>query len=154
MTDAPDIPALVGEIEADAKAGTPGPWRMERDGQKVSFTHSPKTMDRKEWLEKAWFSFAYAWVQQNGSDEDYPKGMANARRIARTPDLETALLEAHGLIEGLVAALREAGDELDDYYRNEYPTSHPYHVRKRKVALEGNPTRAALDNARKHGYGK
>lgn len=46
--------------------------------------------------------------------------------------------------ERLRAALKECEEELDGYYHQDYPTDHPYHQRKLKVALQGNPARAAL----------
>lgn len=56
-----------------------------------------------------------------------------------------ALTAAQERIEALEAALREAADELDHYYRAEYPLDHPIHERNRKYLLNNNPARAALD---------
>lgn len=47
--------------------------------------------------------------------------------------------------ETLRAALREAADELDAYYRAEYPGDHPYSQRKLAEAIAANPARAALE---------
>ena len=47
--------------------------------------------------------------------------------------------------ENLRAALREAADELDAYYRAEYPGDHPYSQRKLAEAIAANPARAALE---------
>ena len=44
----------------------------------------------------------------------------------------------------LRAALREAADALDAYYRAEYPGDHPYSQRKLAEAIAANPARAAL----------
>jgi len=46
--------------------------------------------------------------------------------------------------ERLREALKECEEELDAYYHQDYPTDHPYHQRKLKAALQGNPARAAL----------
>ena len=45
----------------------------------------------------------------------------------------------------LRAALREAADELDAYYRAEYPGDRPYSQRKLAEAIAANPARAALE---------
>lgn len=55
------------------------------------------------------------------------------------------LNEAAMEIERLREALKEAADELDEYYKAEYPLDHPHHVRKRENAMKGNPARCALE---------
>ena len=47
--------------------------------------------------------------------------------------------------EKLRAALHEAADELDGYYRAEYPGDHPYSKRKLADAMRDNPARIALE---------
>lgn len=47
-------------------------------------------------------------------------------------------------ITRLRAALAESADELDAYYRMEYPGDHPYNKAKLAQALASNPARAAL----------
>lgn len=56
-----------------------------------------------------------------------------------------ALTAAQERIEALEGSLREADDELDHYYRAEYPLDHTIHRRNLKHLLENNPDRAALD---------
>ena len=56
-----------------------------------------------------------------------------------------ALTAAQERIEALERALKEAADELDEYYRAEYPLDHPIHRRNLKYLLENNPARVALD---------
>ena len=46
--------------------------------------------------------------------------------------------------ERLRAALHEAADELDAYYRVEYPGDHPYSKRKLAEAMRQNPARIAI----------
>jgi hypothetical protein len=46
--------------------------------------------------------------------------------------------------EKLRAALHEAADELDAYYRAEYPGDHPYSKRKLAEAMRDNPARIAI----------
>lgn len=47
-------------------------------------------------------------------------------------------------VEKLRAALHEAADELDGYYRAEYCGDHPYSKRKLAEAMRQNPARAAI----------
>ena len=56
---------------------------------------------------------------------------------------EIARLRAEN--EKLRAALHEAADELDGYYRAEYPGDHPYSKRKLADAMRDNPARIALE---------
>ena len=46
--------------------------------------------------------------------------------------------------ERLRAALHEAADELDAYYRAEYCGDHPYTKRKLAEAMRDNPARIAI----------
>ena len=46
--------------------------------------------------------------------------------------------------EKLKAALHEAADELDAYYRAEYCGDHPYSKRKLAEAMRDNPARIAI----------
>ena len=56
----------------------------------------------------------------------------------------TEITRLRAEIERLREALEECEEELDAYYHQDYPTDHPYHQRKLKAALQGNPARAAL----------
>ena len=47
-------------------------------------------------------------------------------------------------VEKLRAALHEAADELDAYYRAEYCGDHPYSKRKLAEAMRDNPARIAI----------
>lgn len=47
--------------------------------------------------------------------------------------------------------LHEAADELDAYYRAEYPLDHPIHERNLKYLLDNNPARAALIDSQPEG---
>lgn len=49
----------------------------------------------------------------------------------------------------LLAALRECEEELDAYYRAEYPENHPYNEKKLVQALNSNPARAAIAKVEK-----
>ena len=77
---------------------------------------------------------------------------ATAKQAAEIEKLRTdynTAREAHDRraaeVIALRAALREAADELDAYYRAEYPGDHPYSQRKLAEAIAANPARAALE---------
>lgn len=65
--------------------------------------------------------------------------------LAVADDAADALTAAQDRIESLEAALKEAADELDEYYRAEYPLDHQIHRRNLKYLMENNPARADLD---------
>ena len=46
--------------------------------------------------------------------------------------------------EKMRAALHEAADELDAYYRDEYPGNHPYFKQRLAEAMRQNPARIAI----------
>lgn len=58
------------------------------------------------------------------------------------------MIEAADRIAQLEAAMLEAADELDAYYRAEYPGDHPYSQKKLAEAMASNPARAALREER------
>lgn len=71
----------------------------------------------------------------------------NAQREAFVASIEVfrqKINEQADRIAQLEAALREAADELDAYYRAEYPGDHPYSKRRLAEAMASNPARAAL----------
>ena len=67
----------------------------------------------------------------------------NAEQITRI-----AALEAEN--EKLRAALHEAADELDAYYRAEYPGDHPYSKERLANAMRQNPARIAITQENKN----
>ena len=76
------------------------------------------------------------------SREEQTRLLSLARRGAESADTITALRAEN---EKLRAALHEAADELDAYYRAEYCGDHPYSKRKLAEAMRQNPARAALE---------
>ena len=102
---------LMEGIRADREAGTPGPWRIGN--------HDPK---RGIWVggsnENGGAVLPYLWF---GHTINFPNEYeANARRIARVPELEAIALAADELEEALAAyvlAERAAADTSspDDY---------------------------------------
>lgn len=113
---------------------TPGPWTVTdeddfdglaieaagREGEYVPVAHVPVDYD------------------------DRPEREANAALIARAPEMADEIATLRAEIEKLRAALHEAADELDAYYRAEYCGDHPYSKRKLAEAMRNNPARAAL----------
>lgn len=85
---------LIEQIKRDREAGTPGPWGRrphwaDDDGREV-FPRADEKPPFGEWT-------AIATVTAH-DDTDYgEKAEANARRIARVPQLEAALLAAEEL---------------------------------------------------------
>lgn len=69
----------------------------------------------------------------------------DARRIARVPEMEQALIDQAAEIERLRAALVQCRDEIDAYILQEYPSEHPVHQRCRGRDMAANPARAALE---------
>lgn len=65
-------------------------------------------------------------------------------RRATEADLRAEVDRLRALIGRKDAALREAADELDEYYRAEYPSDHPLHQKKRAFLFEANPARSAI----------
>ena len=71
----------------------------------------------------------------------------NAQREAFVASIEVfrqKINEQADRIAQLEGALREAADELDAYYRAEYPGDHPYSKRRLAEAMASNPARSAL----------
>ena len=131
------------QLRKDVEAGTPGPWKLTGYGA-VSAYGSVDTISGAVLC-----SVAYADETIRDDDEGRcwtldGKQEANARRIARLPDLERAYLDLRKAADELAAALSEAADEIDGYIRQEYPGDHPVHARYRERDFAANPARAAL----------
>lgn len=126
---------LVEQIKADREAGTPGKWESEAGSGPVSvwsksslgvWSHhkfdaavalndDEREPDDEKWLCGIWGELG---------SEDF----ANARRIARVPDLEDAYLAAHARIEAQAALIAELTRELRhaiETYEGEYAYPAP-----------------------------
>jgi len=93
------------EMKRDMEAGTKGPWSFMRSTQKdVKLTGGSVHM--------VGFGDSTPYAFVSGLDVDAPnEGTSNARRIARVPDMEAAIIAQAATIEALRA--REAkADEL------------------------------------------
>lgn len=104
------------QIKADREAGTNGPWRIVRyDAGDDRVPCNTPMIDGPEEYDAAvvhWDGFKQSyWSSAHGDERAID---ANARRIARVPDMEDALIEA-------VELLRLVQDDVSD-------TSHGDHV--------------------------
>ncbi len=108
---------LINDIKKDAGAGTPGPWSMETVKTSCGTCHKIGPFPSAEYF-RPHRPLTHACIY-----DDYPPGIghkhliANARRIARVPDLERLVLELHGQNQRLREALEpfaDAADEMDD----------------------------------------
>lgn len=84
------------------------------------------------------------WVRLGAALDRSP----DAHRVELNRETAEAMLAEHATLRAdnarLRAALAESADELDAYYRMEYPGDHPYNKAKLAQALASNPARAAL----------
>jgi len=100
------------EMKRDMDAGTAGPWRIPGQPDKVCCDG----YTRHGWAKVVTTASIPAWMQ---GDEPF----ANARRIARVPDMEATILDQAATIEALRARLAKA-DELADAV-DEWETAEP-----------------------------
>lgn len=113
------------ELRADRNAGTDGPWRFDGDWHRLPTILSGPCNE-------------ICTVKKRGfpSRSDHTKAeSANARRIARLPDLEAAYLEA-------VEALKVAEDAIAEMFRY-------YDGGETRGSYDGRPER---DGLRRAGY--
>lgn len=91
----------IEQLKADRQAGTAGPWKIVRydcgDGDIPDNTPMIDGPDDYDAAVVHWKGFKQKYWSSAHGDERAIE--ANARRIARLPDLEAAYLEAIGLLE-------------------------------------------------------
>lgn len=95
-----DTQELIAAVRADRETGTPGPWKLD--------TYQSKYLSRENKgchliSGPGWAYFARIWVRLMDTDENTPVGEANARRIARVPDMESAILALAAERDALLA---------------------------------------------------
>ncbi len=91
----------IADIIADRDAGTPGPWEWDQ-------------MLYPSYLSNPSDEYVFTYIDYEGmhfEGTDATKA-ANARRIARVPDMEAALIAQTAEIERLRGALEKAADSL------------------------------------------
>lgn len=110
------------ELRADREAGTDGPWHEAYDDDNGQAVVSGEHTE-----------ICTCWHHSVGSIEKQMH--ANARRIARLPDLEAAYIEA-------VETLRVANDAITEMF-------HYYDGGETRGSYDGRPER---DGLRKAGY--
>lgn len=96
----------IEDIKADREAGTPGPWLVEREGGTWL-----RTSDHKDAY------IAMSCIRDDPSEKAHD--VINARRIARLPELEVAVIAA----EKLADAAQAIADDYDVGHWSEYKES-------------------------------
>lgn len=87
------------ELIADREAGTPGDWRVHEDGRYYGI-EAPNDVSIIVWGEGG-----DDWCGVRGTEPGELDAHANARRIARLPDLEAAYIEAVELLRDIEESL-------------------------------------------------
>ena len=105
---------LIDDIKRDREAGTPGVWSVcEYDGGDVDHWAAMPSVQAEDKYDCAivhWDGFTQRfWRSANGDCQIH----ANARRIARVPAMEAAILAAVDALKALKFAMGPDG-ELDD----------------------------------------
>lgn len=93
--------SLIDDIRKDREAGTPGEWSLENRGP-----ISIRVITAKD----GQVELADAWSKDGDSGLDDLGADANARRIARVPDMEAALLAMTEAFTEAEYAMAELGD--------------------------------------------
>lgn len=94
--------SLIDDIRADREKGTPGPWRYGRAAKPQDGAY--------DWGVKGYVEGHFEVVAEafgRSSETHYPPAETNARRIARVPQMEAALLAAKELAEASKALCDE-----------------------------------------------
>ena len=106
---------LIEQIKADREAGTAGPWAKMHDHPNPDVAASLARIQPK--VERVWngneiaMVFCCDHIEDGRQEQEY-----NARRIARVPDMEAALLAADELAD----AMGECVDKLESVIRGEF----------------------------------
>jgi hypothetical protein len=104
---------IVEQIKVDREAGTPGAWSVDRIVNGNTYVGTMKA-ERKS-LERVVASFeTHAGVK----DAAAQRNLADARRIARVPEMEALIIEQAAEIERLRAALKGADKANGELARN------------------------------------
>ena len=96
----------IEQLRADMAAGTPGPWPMETVRTSCGVCHKIGPWPHK-WRHGADMS-ACIYDDYPSPPEGTDTMLANARRIARVPDLEAAYLAQNERIKALESAISAA----------------------------------------------
>lgn len=94
--------SLIDDIRKDREAGTPGPWDRQGD-HKYNTDFGVFSKNGRAVCSSGGYS--------DGKETTYEENKANARRIARVPDMEAALLAADELADAI--AMSKPWDEID-----------------------------------------
>lgn len=130
MTDHLRGMSLIEQIRADREAGTPGPWsghnmiHADRGNQMTPDEICTYVANSVRMGDLSRFLFV-SGKHEDGGDCDVchtgngPRGPANTRRIARVPDMETALLAVadladDDLLEQMIGDIFHVGGSVRD----------------------------------------
>jgi hypothetical protein len=95
---------LIEQIKADREAGTAGPWAKMHDHPDPAVAASLARIRSKD--DRVWSGneialvFCCDYINDGRQEQEY-----NARRIARVPDMEEALLAADELADAIKAVI-------------------------------------------------
>ena len=104
---------------------TPGPWKLRKRDDEHSF----------DWVEIA----PKREITVEG--RSFTEANANALLVSKAPEM-------YDMIQRYRLALEECATELDHYYTAEYPSDHPFHVRKRQHLHDTNIARVVLEETK------
>ena len=99
--------SLIDDIKRDREAGTQGPWVVAKDRNKVR-----RIFAGDSGPQVATASVFANWMPVERSAEAHATADVNARRIARVPEMEAALIEAAKLADALEAYMRAGAGPL------------------------------------------
>lgn len=94
--------SLIDDICKDREAGTPGPWVVEEDIIANQVQGFPLIL-----------ADTYMVVGTEGMYGDIDTDYANAKRIARVPDMEAALLAAEELADAIKGCYMDFSSDHD-----------------------------------------
>jgi len=83
----------IDAIKADREAGTPGPWSVFVDDSGDKWTGWPLSVNCDSIDDKTVVRTGGFWPYEWDAKTSQHEAVANARRIARVPDLENAVIE-------------------------------------------------------------
>ena len=94
---------LLDEIKKDMEKGTPGPWRVVIDDSGGRWSGWPLCIESLSITDKPIARAGGQWPYDWDAKTSQHEACADARRMARAPDMEEALMAAEKLVDTLDA---------------------------------------------------